>query len=96
VLTADNGTEAVLRSAQHPGTIDLLLSDVVMPDFGGTALADRIRAQRPGIKVLFMSGYTGDDMTRHGVEAATKMLVQKPFTTSELAKRIRAAIDQTE
>ena len=65
-----------------------------MPGLGGRALADRIRAARPAIRVLYMSGYTDDAVLRHGVEASQDQFVQKPFTPSTLARRVRETLDR--
>ena len=76
----------------HPGKIDLLLSDVVMPELGGRELAERILAMRPDIKVLFMSGHTQDVMLKEGVKAGTPFL-QKPFSPTDLAHKVREVLD---
>ena len=76
----------------HQGKIDLLLSDVVMPELGGRELAERILTIRPDIKVLFMSGHTQDVILKEGVKAGTPFL-QKPFTLSDLANKVRAVLD---
>ena len=93
ILEADDGEAALARSAEHPGRIDLLLTDVVMPTLGGGAVAREIRARRAGIKVLYMSGYIDDEVVRHGVESATDAFLQKPFTTQVLARRVREVLD---
>jgi PAS domain S-box-containing protein len=72
--------------------IDLLLTDVVMPDMRGSDLGERVRAIRPDVRVLFMSGYTGDVMDRHGVAAEQATFIQKPFTMAELARSVEAAM----
>ncbi len=64
-----------------------------MPDFGGRALADAIRGLRPGVQVLFMSGYTDDAVLRTGVEAARDSFIQKPFAPLSLARRVREVLD---
>jgi hypothetical protein len=92
VLTASNGPEALDVAAAYDGTIDLLLSDVVMPQMSGSDLADHMRASRPNIRVLFMSGYShailGD---RHAV---TEHILEKPFSERELTARLRAVLDE--
>ncbi len=93
VLEAGSGTEAIRVAESHAGAIHLLVTDVVMPDTGGAALADAIRALRPEIKVLYMSGYTDDEVVRHGVEVAAGSFVQKPFTLASLARKVREALD---
>jgi CheY-like chemotaxis protein len=93
VLVAENGTQAARLAAEHAGTIDLLLTDVVMPDFGGRALVDLVRAVRPGVRVLYMSGYTDDAVFRGGTGSPPDAFLQKPFTPGTLARRVREVLD---
>ena len=93
VLEASDGQKALQLVAGHKGPIDLLLSDVVMPHVGGRQLVDHLKALRPGIKVLFMSGYTDDAVVRHGVVEANYAFLQKPFTPTILAQKVRAVLD---
>jgi CheY-like chemotaxis protein len=93
VLEADCGHAAVRLATSYRGPIHLLVSDVVMPDFGGRQLADAIQAIRPGVAVLYMSGYTDDAVVRHGIEASTDAFLQKPFTAVSLARKVRDVID---
>ncbi|VTT99254.1 multi-sensor hybrid histidine kinase : Multi-sensor hybrid histidine kinase OS=Chthoniobacter flavus Ellin428 GN=CfE428DRAFT_3487 PE=4 SV=1: PAS: PAS_4: PAS_3: GAF: PAS_4: PAS_3: HisKA: HATPase_c: Response_reg [Gemmataceae bacterium] len=93
VLLARTGAEAVKVADEHPGPIDLLLTDVVMPDLGGRALAEVVRGRRPGVRVMYMSGYTDDAVIRSGVEAARDWFIQKPYTPLSLARRVREALD---
>lgn len=93
VLEADCGEAAVRVAASHRGPIRLLATDVVMPDFGGRQLADKIRATRPGVAVVYMSGYMDDAVVRHGIEAATDAFLQKPFTPVSLVRKVREVID---
>ena len=76
----------------HPGKIDLLLSDVVMPELGGREMAERILKTRPDIKVLFMSGHTQDVILKEGVKAGAAFL-QKPFRPTDLAHKVREVLD---
>jgi two-component system CheB/CheR fusion protein len=92
VLEARDGREGLSVCEGHQGKIDLLLSDVVMPELGGRELAERILAMRPDIKVLFMSGHTQDVILKEGVKAGTPFL-QKPFTPDALANKVRAVLD---
>jgi CheY-like chemotaxis protein len=94
ILEASNGREGLALCEAHQGPIDLLLSDVVMPELGGRELATGARKLRPGIKVLFMSGHTQDVVLREGVEKGTAFL-QKPFTPMELAHKVREALDSS-
>jgi two-component system, cell cycle sensor histidine kinase and response regulator CckA len=91
-LTEADGPRSALRAAEGCGPIDLLLSDVVMPDGGGRALAEKLLAQRPGLRVLFMSGYTDDAIVKRGVLKAGVAFVQKPLTAKLLAARVREAL----
>ena len=94
VLEAADGAQALQMAADHPGPIDLLLTDVVMPVMGGAELARRLRDSRPDIRVLFMTAYSPDAVATHGVLAPHSSLLQKPFTVNELVGRVRAAIEQ--
>jgi two-component system cell cycle sensor histidine kinase/response regulator CckA len=93
VLEAVNGDAALRLAADYAGVIDLLLSDVVMPELGGRLLAERLVAQRPDIEVLFMSGYTDDEILRRGLLERGQRLLQKPFTGSALAHEVRTVLD---
>lgn len=93
VLEASGGEEAFEHSARHLGPIHLLLTDVVMPEWGGRQIAERIQAERGGIRVLYMSGYTGDGILRAGLQAGEIQLLQKPFTPTSLARKVREALD---
>ena len=93
VLSAQSAGEALLLCEKHEGAIDLLLTDVVMPQMSGPELAKRIAAIRPEIKVLCMSGYTDDSVVRHGVLAAGVAFIQKPVTPASLAGKVREVLD---
>lgn len=93
VLEARDGQEALAISQAHVGRIDLLLSDVTMPELGGRELAERLLTTRPEIKVLFMSGHTQDVILKEGVEAGAPFL-QKPFLPKELAHKVRELLDR--
>jgi two-component system cell cycle sensor histidine kinase/response regulator CckA len=93
VLEATNGRDALRLSESESGTIHLLISDVVMPYLGGRALAEQIAAARPGCRVMFLSGYTDDAVVRHGVLEAEFAFLQKPFTASSLAQKVRSVLD---
>ncbi len=96
VLEASGGVEAVRMAVEHPTPIHMLVSDVVMPVMGGREVAEALRAKRPGVKVLFVSGYTDDAIVRHGIVEATDAFLQKPFTPTSLARKVRAVLDGTE
>jgi two-component system, cell cycle sensor histidine kinase and response regulator CckA len=94
MLEARNGEEALRLAQEHGGEIHLLVTDLVMPGMGGCQLAERLQTGRRAIRVLYVSGYAGDVMLRHGGshrEAA--VLLQKPFTPRELLMRVREVLD---
>jgi len=94
VLEATNGEEALQIVQQQEGQpIHLLLTDVVMPQMGGKALADRLRATRPGLKVLFASGYMDEEVWDLGVSDLGIGFLQKPFTPGALARKVREVLD---
>ena len=93
VLCADSGNDALRVEEGHPGRIDLLVTDVVMPGKSGRELAEHLLALRPELKVLFMSGYTDDAMLRHGVMSPGSAFIQKPFALEELLGRVRSLLD---
>jgi PAS domain S-box-containing protein len=95
VLSASNGVEALAIAANHPAVIDLLVTDVIMPRMGGRALADHLTLTRPGTKVLFVSGYSDDAISRHGILEPGFAFLEKPFTADGLARKIREVLDGT-
>ena len=94
VLSAANGGEALLLCEQHDGPIDLLLTDVVMPRMNGRVLAERLQLIQPKMKVLFMSGYSGETLVQRGTLEAESPILTKPFTIKALRKRVRQALDE--
>ncbi len=94
VLDAPDGTRALSLARRTRGPIHLLLTDVIMPVMSGRELAQRLSADRPDTKVLFMSGYTDDEIGHHGVLDPGIELIKKPFTIEELADRMRAILDR--
>jgi PAS domain S-box-containing protein len=95
VLEARHGSDAIAVAATHDGAIDLLLSDVMMPEIGGQELADRIRIDRPDLPVLFMSGYTDEELMRRGLLRAGNRLLRKPFLPVELAAAVAGMTEVT-
>jgi two-component system cell cycle sensor histidine kinase/response regulator CckA len=94
VLEASHGTAALEAAERHPGRVDLLMTDIVMPGMSGRELAELLRALRPQIRTLYMSGYTDDAVLLHGVLAEEMAFLQKPFTTADLARRVREVLDR--
>jgi signal transduction histidine kinase len=92
VIEAQNAGDAVLAGEDRRQTIDLLLTDVILPHIGGMQLIDRLTASRPDIKVLCMSGYTGEAAVRHGVVDANIPFVQKPLTPETLLIKVRQVL----
>jgi two-component system cell cycle sensor histidine kinase/response regulator CckA len=92
VLDAISPSEALRLADVHPGPIHLLLTDVVMPQMNGRQVADHLLAARPGLKVLFMSGYTDAAIVEHGVLETGTHFLQKPFTPDGLSRKVREAL----
>jgi CheY-like chemotaxis protein len=92
VLEAVRGEEAVRIAAEHQGRIDLLLTDVVMPEMSGPQVLEQMRARHPEMKVLFMSGYTDEAMMHHGILESGAPFLQKPFLPETLARKVREAL----
>jgi CheY-like chemotaxis protein len=93
VLEASGGPEAVRLADEQSQPIDLLITDVVMPEMGGRQLVERLTLTRPGMKVLYVSGYTDDAVVHHGVLQADVAFLQKPFTLVGLAHKVRQTLD---
>ena len=96
VLLASDGEAALKLAREHTGPIHLLLTDVVMPKMGGGEMGKQLSALRPGIRVLYMSGYTDGVISQHGVLKEGVHLLQKPFTGRKLAQAVREALDAPE
>jgi PAS domain S-box-containing protein len=89
VIEAENGHTALELAGLHSGPIHLLMTDVVMPGISGRELSERVKSIRPGIRVLFMSGYTDQAVVHHGILETDAVLLQKPFTVAALAAKLR-------
>jgi len=93
VIEAMDGDEALQISAQHPGKIELLLTDTVMPRMSGPILSQRLKTARPETKVLYMSGYTNDAVVLHDMLESGVAFLQKPFRPDDLARKVREVLD---
>ena len=96
MLEASNGEEALRVSREFCGPIDLMISDVVMPKMSGPNLAERLSAERPHMKVLFVSGYAEHTILHHSKIDVTARLLQKPFGLNMLARKIREVLSANE
>jgi len=92
VLEASNGDEALIVCREHPGTLDLLITDVMMPQMGGRELVDRMREQCRGMKVLYVSGYTDDSSIYSGNFPPGTAFLQKPFTLGSLLDKVKEVL----
>ena len=93
VLQGSRPDEALAVAAAHAGPIDLVLTDVILPNMSGRQVADAVRASRPGIRVLFMSGYTDDAISHHGILDPGMHFLEKPFTTDSLLRKVREVLE---
>ncbi|MBS0203263.1 MAG: PAS domain S-box protein [Planctomycetes bacterium] len=93
VLEACNGNQAIEAARNHAGLISVLVTDVVMPHISGRELAATLRAMRPNIRVLYISGYMDDAIIRHEIEDSTDTFLQKPFSPLTLARKVREILD---
>ena len=93
VLEAKNGTDALAIATEYKGPIDLMITDVVMPQMGGAKLAGELSSERATRKVLFVSGYAEATVQRHGAIDVTTRFLQKPFSLRTLAHKIREVLD---
>lgn len=94
VLEANSGPDALRLVALNREPIDLILTDMMMPGMNGRQLAQVLEEVRPGIKVLYMSGYTDDAMVHRGVFTKQLAFLQKPFSPAKLERKVREVLDQ--
>ena len=92
VLDARHGADALLLWRQHAPQIDAVVTDLVMPEMGGRALADALRERSPNLPIVFMSGYSDDEMTRRGFADAQIAFLAKPFSADSLVGAVREAL----
>ncbi len=93
VLAAENPELALHLAAQHAGEIDLLITDVVMPGMSGRDLAARLSALRPGVKCLYISGFTADIIAQEGILVDGLLFMTKPFSRDELVRKVSMVLD---
>ena len=93
VLCAATGAEALSAAGGHSGTIDLLLTDVMMPEMTGCVLAEHLLAQRPSLRVLFISGYAENAITEHVALVVGSAFLGKPFKPKTLVTKVREVLD---
>jgi two-component system cell cycle sensor histidine kinase/response regulator CckA len=94
VQNASSGEEALRLARGSREQIDLLLTDMLMPGMSGCELAEVLLARDPALKVLFLSGHTGDTVVRHSVVHTEVAFLQKPFTFDALSKKLREVLDR--
>ncbi|MHC1728882.1 MAG: PAS domain-containing protein [Syntrophobacteraceae bacterium] len=93
VLTASTPGKAIQTVTEYSGDIQLLITDVVMPEMNGRVLAEQLSSIKSGLKCLFMSGYTSDAIAHHGILDEGVHFIQKPFSVKEIAERVRETLD---
>ena len=93
VLTAANAGEALLECERRENRIQLVLTDVIMPKLSGRELAERLKVMCPGLRVLFMSGYTDNAIVHHGVLDASTHFISKPFAAEDLLRQVRETLE---
>ena len=92
VLEAGSGAEALQVSSQHQGPIHLLMTDIMMPGMGGIALAGRLIDPHPNLKVIYLSGYSAEDIGWQGAKEAGAIFVEKPFRIEVLLSKVREVL----
>ena len=92
-LAAATPGEAMRLAEEHAGRINLLITDVVMPEMNGRDLAKRLMASQPNLKILFMSGHTADVIAQQGMLDDWAHLIEKPFSMSDLGSKVRRMLD---
>jgi two-component system cell cycle sensor histidine kinase/response regulator CckA len=93
VLTARHGRDALMLAGERAGAIDLVVTDIVMPEMSGRELAETLTDRNPELKVLYISGYTDDEVLQRGVRGRDIPLMRKPFAAEELVRKVRAILD---
>jgi CheY-like chemotaxis protein len=93
VLVADGGAKALQIAEEYAGAIQLIVTDVIMPGLSGRQAAEKIKAARSEVEILFISGYTSEAIEKHGVLAPGAKFLSKPFTTEDLLRKIRDVLE---
>jgi hypothetical protein len=93
VLTARHGRDALLLAGERNLDIDMLVTDVVMPEMSGRELVETLRDRQPGLRVLYISGYTDDEVVQRGISGSEVAFLRKPFASEELVRRVRGELD---
>ena len=93
MLQASSAEQAIEATERYAERIDLLLTDVIMPGMSGKRLAEEVLSRRPQTKIVYMTGYTDDMVVQHRVLEPGVQLLQKPFSKTELAVKVRATLD---
>ena len=94
VLESSSPTDALRLAQAHRNEIDLIVSDVVMPEMNGPAMVSRVMEHCPNARVLFISGYADEDVIGRGLQSPGMTLLQKPFSAQELVERVREVLDE--
>lgn len=92
VLMASNPRQAMDIAENHKGTIDLLLTDVVLPEMNGPQLAEHLLGKRPQLKILYMSGYTNGILSEHAFRASEAAFIEKPFSQQAISRKVRQCL----
>jgi DNA-binding response OmpR family regulator len=93
VLTAADGSAARAALGSEPGPVELMITDVIMPGINGRELYEELKRTRPALKVIYMSGYSSDVISTHGVLDSGVTLIRKPFSIQEISARVRQVLD---
>ena len=96
VLPAESPNKAIRLAKENPGKIQLILTDVIMPKMNGRELSETLTSIQPGLKSLYMSGYTADVISKHGVLEEEVLFLQKPCSLQDLSSKIHVALERTD